>query len=236
MRSIALVLIGMSLMACGGRTIAIDDGPEHVAPPQDPTKPVLVKAPVGQPPTRPGQPLEPYDQPEPPARGEPAFTSCLGIHDCATNEGYAVSTYAAPTRDGLEVLALGVYETRSDHSATYRPVGSATVKDTRSTPHVLVLSSYEPTVWEVIGLPGSALTKVVLVGYNAQQAKVPPGVVVEDHSGASPACAYAYPDNGQGCDTAGLLRFSEKVIGEKVVGFAGCYRATKFTVTDGACR
>ncbi len=171
----------------------------------------------------------------------PAPASCrptLTVHDCATQQGYRVATYTKPDPRGPELIVLGIYESRSDHGYGYHPTGEATVQVRRTSPHVLVLSSYEPTRWTLDIAPGAKLEGVILNGYHAQTlASVPAGLRVVDRSGVGnylSACAYKWPDDNQGCNTAGLMEGLKLEAQREVTDFAGCYRANRFTVEDAA--
>ncbi len=176
---------------------------------------------------------------EPVPRPPPDSDSCslsrpvLRIEDCPTEQGYRVTGYTKPDPRGPELVVLGIYESSSDHSAT----GEATVHVKRTTPHVLVLSSYEPTRWTLDVAPGARLERVILNGYHAQSlASVPAGVAVENRSEVGhylSACAYKWPDDNQGCNTQGLMTGLQRLTSHEVTDFAGCYRATQFTVEDG---
>lgn len=167
--------------------------------------------------------------PPPPSGGGP-----LVINDCIDPGG----AYVVPGGpDKVELLVLGVYETRGDHSYDYHPTGQATVVDDRSTPHVLVLSSYEPTEWTVVADGSSGLTEIILNGYHEQTVKAPDGVAVSDHSGVEhyfAACGFAWPNDNGGCDTPALVSGAENVSGLPLSAFNGCYRATRFEVRDDA--
>ncbi len=161
----------------------------------------------------------------PPAGGGPVV-----VNDCA-GEG---SAYVAPRRPGgPELLVIGVYETRNDHSFDYHPTGEASVRDTRPEPHVLVLSSYEPTHWTIEADASSGLTEVILNGYHEQTVSAPGGVAVIDRSGLGnyfSACGYTWPSDDQGCDTPALVGGAEALSGRPLSSFNGCYRATSFEV------
>jgi hypothetical protein len=157
----------------------------------------------------------------------------LEVADCATSGGYRVSQWRGPANS--DVVALGVYETRSDHSGGYHPEGAARVSDDRRSPHTLLLSSYEPTAWTVAVAPGSGLQRIIVAGYHAQRVIAPLGIRI-DNFGANRsqgfACTYAIPSNGGGCDPATMHRFATNIGLSPISEFAGCYRATTFKVSD----
>ena len=68
----------------------------------------------------------------------------------------------------LEAHIIGIYESRSDHSGGYHPTGTTDIViESTSTPFILVLSSYEPTQWNLSGQV-DAITEVIITGYHAQ--------------------------------------------------------------------
>ncbi|MFP2928303.1 hypothetical protein ACLESO_24530 [Pyxidicoccus sp. 3LG] len=112
----------------------------------------------------------------------------------------------------------------------------------RTSPHWLVLSSYEPTRWTLQVEPGARLERIILNGYYTQTLAAPPpaNVPVEDRSGAGnylSACAYQWPDGTGGCLTQRLMDGVKELTSHELTDFIGCYRATEFTVEDpeGAC-
>jgi hypothetical protein len=134
-------------------------------------------------------------------------------------------------------VVFGIYESRSDHGSGYHPTGEATVHVRRTVPHVLVLSSYEPTKWTIDAAPGARLERIILNGYHPQTVDgVPAGVPVVNRSGQGylSACAYKWPGDDQGCDTARLVSGVESLTSRKLTAFAGCYRGTEFTLADSA--
>ncbi len=130
---------------------------------------------------------------------------------------------------------LGVYETRGDRAPGVHIEGGAMVRVRRTAPHVLVLSSYEPTFWVVDAVAGHRIERIVMNGHHPQPAAVPPGVEVVDRSGPGhiAACAYKWPGDRQGCNTAGLALGLHELTSREITAFAGCYRASAFTVEDG---
>ena len=135
---------------------------------------------------------------------------------------------------GPELHILGVYETHSNHGGGNHPSGEATVHVEREGAMVLALSSYEPVHWSVTAAPGAVIEKVILNGYHAQTADVPPGVPVETHDEGQmlAACAYEWPGDDQGCDTQGLVSALEGLTGRTLTSFHGCYDADAFVLND----
>lgn len=217
---LGVLLVSSTMVACTGKVVAIPE-PAPV-PASNPT---------------------PSPSPSPPVEEPGAAPLCGGpfvdVLDPATSEGYSVSSYkaAAPVVDAPEVHILGVYETRSDHSAGSHPRGSSTVHVSRPGRHVIVLSSYEPTDFVLTADAGAVVERVILNGYQHHTVKAPAGTKIVDRSGESAylsACAYAWPSDDQGCNTQALVDGVEKLTGAAITTFTGVYRASKFVVgSDG---
>jgi hypothetical protein len=164
--------------------------------------------------------------------------AALHINDPATADGYAVTTFNAPNLIVPDISVLGVYETRSDHSFDYHPQGAATVHvryngSKLMDPLILVLSAYEPTLWNIDAQAGTRISEIVLNGFNSQQVANSGSIPIVNKSGASSitACSYAWPGDNQGCNTQGLVQGAQALVGAPLTAFAGVYRATDFTVT-----
>lgn len=223
-RPLFVAVVALSLAACG---VPISEGSDADAPPASGAGSSPVTEEGTPPASDAGTPCGAAQGDSPPK---------LTIHDCAISSGYSASSYTAPAAGGPELVVFGIYESRGDHSAGYHPEGTATVHVRRKTPHILVLSSYEPTLWTLDIAPGAKLEGIILNGYSRQRvAGVPSGVQVTDRSGSSSlsACAYKWPADDQGCDTQKLVSGLRALTGQEVTAFAGCYRATEFTVEDG---
>lgn len=165
-----------------------------------------------------------------------AQAATITINDPATSSGYSVSSYNNPSPTIPQLLVIGVYETRSDHSYNYHPQGTASVNilNQGTAPLTLVLSSYEPTLWNLNVAAGVSINEVILNGYHSQQVSGASGITVTDRSGLGnyfSACAYAWPSSTGGCDTPGLISGVEAYTGLTLTAFSGTYRATDFTVT-----
>jgi len=169
----------------------------------------------------------------------PASAATLRINDPATSSGYAVTSYTSSQIEYPDISIIGVYETRSDHSAGNHPQGTANVhvryNDARPMiPLVLLLSSYEPTRWILDRQPEANISTIILNGVHPQEVVNNGGVPVVNKSGAGnyiAACAYAWPSSSGGCDTPGLVDGVQDLVGTPISSFAGVYRATDFTVT-----
>ena len=135
--------------------------------------------------------------------------------------GAAGTSAGATLTDDANIIVLGQYRARS--SAT------TTVSDRRSRPHVLVLASYNATSWVVDAVTPSALTKVVLSGYEVSTAAIPSKTLIQDTTPNSPH-AHEYPSPA----ATELLQHVRTVLGTDASVFAGCYGPTSFEVLD-AC-
>jgi hypothetical protein len=131
--------------------------------------------------------------------------------------------------DDDEVQVVGVYQTRSDHSGGYHPVGTGRVKLDRPGRQTLVLSSYEPTNWKLEIGPGVELQAVYATGYHAQTVELPAGlnvpVTTTSHQtgGDFVSCGFRYPGDTGGCNTPALLAWAARHSGKPVTSFRGCY-------------
>jgi len=165
-----------------------------------------------------------------PADGVPDPAAENVVLDC--QEGGVYSRVGSSV-GGRELDVLGIYESRSDHSAGNHPTGEATVRVDRPGPVVLVLSSYEPTHWTIAVMPGAAVERIVLNGYYQQTASAPAGIPIDDRSSYQSwlgSYGYAWPDNTGGGNTANLIMRSEGLAGTCLASFHGCYRATQFSL------
>lgn len=129
------------------------------------------------------------------------------------------------------VFMIGVYETRSDHSFMNHPVGKATVSigEQNGRDTILVLSSYEPTQWNVIGDGVDDLSRVLLYGYHEQTIGGLDNLrLVTEYSnlgsGSYHGFSYNFPGDGR------VVRHVRSETGLGVDAFAGTYRATQFVI------
>jgi hypothetical protein len=153
------------------------------------------------------------------------------INDPAGSPSY----YTNPAASGPELHIISVYETRSDHGGGYHPQGTANVHVSYggSSPITLVLSSYEPTLWNFEVDSGVVIDQVILNGYHDQQAQGIDSNLIVNKFGVGnyfAACAYTWPSDNQGCNTPGLVAGSEAFTGLQLTSFSATYRATSFTV------
>jgi hypothetical protein len=122
-----------------------------------------------------------------------------------------------------EVHVIGVYETSSNHNT----VGTAEIKFDRPGDHILVLSAYEATRWQVRPGPRTTIRAVQLIGYEDQTVELPNVPVMR-----SQGCGYSWPYNGQGCDTNALLAAVKAHTSKDITTFHGCYQASLWTVRE----
>lgn len=179
----------------------------------------------------------------------PAASSVVRIEDCEPGQG-PLELYQRPTTGQPEVVAVGVYQAGS----SWRPeleeglvlnlpspgpsLQPARVRDRRATPHVLVLTSYEPVEW-VLDLAGSSVTRVIVSGYHLSRVTGAGSVPVEIASGehGDDLAAYAYQTVERQEHTVQAdedwLELEQAVrqrVGAPIAHFAGCYQGSQVVV------
>lgn len=149
---------------------------------------------------------------------------------------YPITTYRASTQPAIETHVIGVYETDSSHSGGYHPtgLGRIEIKGGLTQPINLVLSAYEPTNWVLYGEGVGSIASVLINGYHDSFVTGIDASKVIDRTGPGQyitACAYAWPDNSGGCNTAGLLNGVSTFYGSPVTSFTGIYHGKGFVVS-----
>jgi hypothetical protein len=97
--------------------------------------------------------------------------------------------------------------------------------------HILVLSAYEATTWNVEVKPGATLDKVYAVGHFPQKvtANVSTKIVTESEmEGGAGATGYVYPDRS----TESLLKLASIRVDRHATSFHGCFSASKWTIGE----
>lgn len=160
-----------------------------------------------------------------------ANSASVTINDSAGPASY----YTNPTASEPELHIISVYETRSDHGGGYHPQGTATLNINYggNSPITLVLSSYEPTMWNFNIESGAVIDQVILNGYHNQEASGIDSNLLINRSGVGnyfSACAYTWPSDDQGCDTPSLVSGAEDFTDLTLSSFSASYRATDFTI------
>lgn len=168
-----------------------------------------------------------------------ASATSVVINDVATPSGYMASTYTSPMQAEPQTHVIGVYETYSGHSGDFHPGGTAYVhvNGSNDTPINLVLSSYEPTTWILDGDGVGSIGNLLINGYYKSTVQGIDSGKIIDKTGIGSylsACAYKWPGDDQGCDTAGLVQSVEAQFGTPITSFSGTYRATDFSVSISA--
>lgn len=109
--------------------------------------------------------------------------------------------------------------------------GGSTVILSRPGHHILVLSAYEATAWNVEVKPGATLDKVYAVGHHPQKvtSNVTTKIVTESAmEGGAGATGYVYPDRS----TEGLLKLASIRVAHHATSFHGCFSASKWTIGE----
>jgi hypothetical protein len=160
-----------------------------------------------------------------------AESAAPGTAECASED---LTTYKAPGSSTPELHVVGIYESRSDHTFSFRPQGEASVHVTRPGSVVVGVTSYEPTRWTITAAPDTKILSVIALGYHAQELSVPIGAEVSIHTydqgDSVVGCAYVWPSDDQGCDTPGTVAAMEEKSGLSLNSFQGCYTGTSFVV------
>lgn len=154
---------------------------------------------------------------EPPPPLKPIEASCDGDYQPE------VDSFPVSSKQG-RVDILRIYESRSDHSAGYHPMGDVKVF-IEANAETLVLSSYEPTRWSVGGPGEKSLRRIIVTGYHEQEVEAPEYVIVERHVGPD-----QWWESG-GREQTGkdnLIHASAAALGTKPSNIGYCYRATGF--------
>ena len=156
----------------------------------------------------------------------------VDIHDCDTQGGYRVSTFLNPERDEAETIVLGIYTTKAGLASDAE--GRATVTVRRTEPFVLVLSSYDRTVWQIDAVPDTRIELIVLNGYNEQRIEgVPPGVDVLNRTRGRSMVATLYKWPGDRNEAQDMVDGLHRLLFRRITLFAGCYDASTFSIEDG---
>lgn len=192
---------------------------------------------------------------QPPAvmsRSVPATNAVVRIEDCDPGQG-PLELYRSPNPGQPEVVAVGVYQAGGplrfelgEESEPNPPVLNppprslqpARVRDRRTTPHVLVLTSYEPVEW-ALDLAGSAVTRVLVSGYHASRVTGAGAAPVElvSGEGSDRAAGFAYQTVEREEDLVRadedwleLDGFVRQRVGAPIAYFAGCYQGSQVVV------
>lgn len=150
-------------------------------------------------------------------------------HDCGSGDAGTGSGAHTPGTCDVEVDVIAVYQptTCDDEHVAIDKAGD----------HVLVLSSYEHAKWTVDVAAGAHVDRVFAIGYHEQEVVVnqdgaPADVQLSFLPDGEFQCGYSWPYDGEGCDTNGLLEYAERVTGQDVQSFHGCYQANDWTLYD----
>ena len=157
----------------------------------------------------------------------------ISINDSAYGTVYS---FESNIDQSSQLLIIGLYETRSDSSFNYHPQGVANVNINYggNKPITLVVSSYEPKLWNFNVENNVNVSQIILNGYYGQESAGIDGSLIDNRSGTGnylAACGYSLPYNGGGCDTNYFIDQVENYTGLSLNAFAGAYRATDITIT-----
>ena len=165
--------------------------------------------------------------------GQPCIGCRGGVPDIASrsacgNGGPANQVALGECAEQTELYIVGQYEPEN---------GRTRVTLIRfGVPIVLVLSSYESTIWQLEVDERVDLQQVIVNGYEPSVVEgLPDGVPVLDRTGVGnyiEACAYAWPGDDQGCNTQGLVRGVEALTALELTLFRGCYTGADFQIVN----
>lgn len=140
--------------------------------------------------------------------------TCSGPYEPAYDPAGKTGAAASSTQ-ATEVVVLGMYEPASS---------SVAVVDRRAEPHVLFLTSYSTTSWQVTTTTPGALRRIIVSGYDRSTVAAPDGVTVDNLGPRTP-----YADGPGEKDVADLVVAKT---GSPWTAFAGCYRASSYELSD----
>lgn len=161
--------------------------------------------------------------------------------DC--NAPCAPTSYLAPTLNPTALIMLGTYSAGGSEDQP----GVIVVEIEREEPVALVLTAYEPTVWEIRAGPRTHLVSVSVYGFHRQRVTgLAPSVPLDLHpictagSGGAcnssntgemhPAAAFRWPFDGGGGDTQAFVDLVETRTCLPLRMFAGDAGATGFHI------
>ncbi|ACY15620.1 hypothetical protein [Haliangium ochraceum] len=139
--------------------------------------------------------------------------------------------------DGTQLHVIGVYESMAENDFyEEEDPGPVEINVNRPGTSVLVLSAYDPVIWNIHVAPGSTLEGVVVSGYLDQVVNAPAGVPVAYYThdiekGTRPlvdGVAYFWPSY----DATELVDVAEELTGLELSSFRGCYRSDRFDIDE----
>ena len=158
-------------------------------------------------------------------------TAAYAVPITINDPSYSTSYYESATvNNDYSLYMIGVYETASDRGFREHPTGTANIDigDQFGKNTILVLSSYEPTQWNITGNGVNDITNIFLYGYHDQSVTgFTPSTLVTEYSylgeGHYEGFTYQYPGDGRVVNHLASQNLS-------VTSFAGSYRATDFSI------
>ena len=159
-------------------------------------------------------------------------------------EGPRGGCFDVPIIRGAEIVGLGAYEGTEDPTLSIQgedhPVGRISVQaDPGGNPALLVLSAYDPVVWDFAGFPRNRLRGVLVYGYSSQAvANLPHDVPIRfatRSQGTGPCGSYVHAYEA-GDDLEKLDSQVKSVLGVQMSRFYGAYRPQALNVDGGPTR
>ena len=158
-----------------------------------------------------------------------AHAATVSIVGAGGNENSAtefIQPFANTNPGNTDVVVLGVYQGLASLDGTI----SVSIDDAGAAPLTLVLSSNLSVTWNLDIEQGVNLNEVWVYGIQPQTVNGFAGTITTGF----PICGYSWPDDGQGCDTEGLMDEVAFDTGLATTLFAGTLEASGFNVETSA--
>ena len=150
---------------------------------------------------------------------------------------YTVEQYYSdlvPVRTEVDIIGVYGAKIESAMGVPYLPI-HVNITGSNTKLFNLVLSSYEKVTWVLTGNV-DAVRSVLLNGFNDSVIEgLPSDTIVIDRMNDNyfSACAFNWPENGNGCETNALVQGVESVYMTRINSFTGTYFGDKFEVNLG---
>lgn len=163
-----------------------------------------------------------------------SFSMLASATTVTADTEYVVEQYYSnfvPVRTQVDIIGVYGAKIESAMGVDYLPI-HVNITGSNTKLFNLVLSSYEKVNWVLTGNV-DAVRSVLLNGFNDSTIEgLPSESIVIDRMNDNyfAACAFNWPENGNGCYTNDLVRGVESVYMTKINSFTGTYFGDKFEV------